>query len=84
MTFNEQLEKGRSRLKAFLDARPNLNRKQFAARAVVHRNTLYGAPDKWNWETVGKCLEIVKEIENEEAKAQRRTRPSPQPQREAA
>lgn len=79
MAWNDQLEKGRARLDAFLKARPHLNRKQFSLRADVHRNTLYGDPEKWNWDTVGKCLEVVKQIEQEEAKVQRKSRPSRQP-----
>lgn len=84
MTLSEQLENGRERLSAFLKARPGLNRKQFAARADVHRNTLYGDPSKWSWETVEKCLDTIKQIEAEEAKAQRKTRPSRQHQLVAA
>lgn len=67
------------RIRAFFRKRPNLNRTQFAIKAQLHRNTFYGMDEEaWNprIETVDKLLSAIDEYEAEEAKAQRKTRPS--------
>ena len=67
------------RIRRFFRDRPDISRSQFARRAGLHRNTLYNMQDK-GWkpeaETLEKYLRAIKEIEAEEAKAQRKTRPS--------
>ncbi len=74
--FADELKKARIHIRRFFQSRPKLNRSDFADRADIHRNTLYGDPDKWSWITCEKCLKVIGEIELEEAKAQRRSRPS--------
>ena len=67
------------RIRKFFAARPSLSRTAFAARADLHRNTLYNLQDQsWNPTrgSIEKCLRIVDEIEAEEAKAQRKSRPN--------
>ncbi len=76
LMFFDELKKARLHISRFLASRPRLNRSDFAIRADIHRNTLYGDPDKWSWITCEKCLKAISRIESEEAKAQRKSRPS--------
>ena len=67
------------RVRRFFRDNPDLNRSLFAARAKLHRNSLYGFNDKgWNprVETLDKLLRAIDAYQAEEAKAQRKPRPS--------
>lgn len=74
--FSEELNKARQYIRQFLAERPHVSRLQLSKRTGLHRNTLYGASDRWSSETIDKILKAMADIKTEEAKAQRKTRPS--------
>ena len=62
------------RIREFFAARSHLSRTAFAARARLHRNTLYNLQDQdWNptRASIERCLRVIDEIELEEAAGKR-------------
>ena len=67
------------RIRRFFRDHPGLNRTKFAERADLHRNSFYNLENEdWNprAETIDKLLVAIDSYESEEARAQRKTRPS--------
>ncbi len=73
---SEEVDKARKRILQFLEAHPRLSRLRFARTAGVHRNTIYADPTQWSVETLDKLTRAMSAIAAEEARAQRKSRPS--------